>query len=64
MVAIAAANTAGQSLSLAADAGFPLGDLVAARAAEVGRELVGPTIAVEVIVVDRQGQIVGRAAGW
>ncbi len=62
--AIAGANTAGQSLSLAADAGFPLADLVAARAAAVGRELVGPTIAVEVIVVDRQGRIAGRAAGW
>ena len=62
--AIAEASTAGQSLALAAEAGFPLADLVAAQAALVGRELVGPTIAVEVIVVDRLGQIAGRAAGW
>ena len=62
--AIAGANTAGQSLALAADAGFPLADLVAAQAACVGRELVGPAISVEVIVVDRVGWIAGRAAGW
>ena len=45
--------------------GVPLGDLVAARA-RCGRPRAwsDPTIAVEVIVVDRQGRIAGRAAGW
>jgi cobalt-precorrin-5B (C1)-methyltransferase len=62
--AIAGANTAGQILDLARDAGFPLADLVAARAREVGREVAGAGIAVEVLVVDRQGNVAGRAVGW
>jgi cobalt-precorrin-5B (C1)-methyltransferase len=62
--AVAGAHTASEALALAEAAAFPLGDLVAAEAQAVGRETVGPAVALEVIVVDRQGGIAGRAAGW
>ncbi|HEX6014538.1 MAG TPA: cobalt-precorrin-5B (C(1))-methyltransferase [Geminicoccaceae bacterium] len=62
--AVAGANTANEALALAEEAAFPLGDLVAAEAQAVGRETVGPAVALEVIVVDRQGRIAGRVAGW
>jgi cobalt-precorrin-5B (C1)-methyltransferase len=62
--AVAGANTANEALALADQAAFPLGDLVAAEAQAVGREIVGPANALEVIVVDRQGRIAGRVAGW
>jgi cobalt-precorrin-5B (C1)-methyltransferase len=62
--AVAGANTASEALALAEGAAFPLGDLVAAEAQAVGREVAGSRIALEVIVVDRQGGIAGRAAGW
>ena len=61
---IIGANTGAQILSDAQAAGFPLADLVAARAQAVSSEAVGPEVAVEVLVVDRQGGIVGRVAGW
>lgn len=62
--AMAGANTAGQILGMAEAAAFPLGDLVAARAREVSCDVVGPQVAVEVLVVDRQGRIAGRASSW
>ena len=62
--AMAAANTASQMLTQARDAAFPLADLVASRARAVACEMLGPEMAVEVLVVDRQGAVVGRAAGW
>ncbi len=62
--ALAEANTANQALSLATAAGFPLGDLVAAQARDVARGVGGAGVAIEVLVVDRQGNIAGRAAGW
>ena len=61
---ILTANTAGQILGQAQAIGFPLADLLAARAQVVSREVLGPAVAVEVLVVDRQGCVVGRAAGW
>ena len=51
-------------LGLAEAASFPLGDLVAAQARAVSCGVTGPEVAVEVLVVDRQGRIAGRAAGW
>jgi cobalt-precorrin-5B (C1)-methyltransferase len=60
---VAAANTAGQALAQAEGEGFPLADLVAAGAAAVGREVLGPGVALEVLVVDRQGRVAGRAPG-
>lgn len=62
--ALAGANTASLMLSLAEAAAFPLGDLVAAQARVVSREVTGPDVAVEVLVVDRQGRLAGRAPGW
>jgi cobalt-precorrin-5B (C1)-methyltransferase len=62
--AIAVANTGLEVLGMAERAGFPLADLVAAEACAVAREVAGPEIMLEVVVVDRQGRIAGRAAGW
>lgn len=61
---IARANTAHESLAAAESEGFPLADIVAVQARAVAREALGPEVALEVIVVDRQGRVAGRAAGW
>jgi cobalt-precorrin-5B (C1)-methyltransferase len=61
---IADANTANQTLTLAGQHDFPLADLVAARAREVAVEVAGPQMALEVLVIDRQGRVAGRARGW
>jgi cobalt-precorrin-5B (C1)-methyltransferase len=58
----AEANTALEVLTLAQSAGLPLGDLVAARAREAALAIAAPApIAIDVVVVDRGGTIVGRA---
>lgn len=59
------ANTASQVLGMAEAAGLPLGDRVAelARGAAL-RVLDGAPVAVEVLVTDRQGHVVGHAKGW
>ena len=62
--AMVVANTASQMLTQARDAAFPLADLVASRVRAVACEMLGPEMAVEILVVDRQGAVVGRAAGW
>ncbi len=64
-----AANTAKQVLDLAAAAGLPLADAVAARARETALELLArkngnSETAVEVLVFDRAGNLAGKAAGW
>src|SRR4051794_2881462 len=60
--AIRGANTAMHALELARQAGVPLADRVAAGAHEVATGvLAGAPVAVEVLVVDRQGNVVGRA---
>ena len=58
------ANTAKQVLDLATAAGLPLADAVAARARETALGLLEGATAVEVVVFDRAGQAVGKAAGW
>ncbi|MFG2818164.1 cobalt-precorrin-5B (C(1))-methyltransferase [Kitasatospora sp. NPDC048365] len=62
VAAVAAANTGLEAVQLCAAAGVPLGDLVAeaARATALG-VLVGAPVAVDVICIDRAGNIVGRA---
>ncbi|MGK5553137.1 cobalt-precorrin-5B (C(1))-methyltransferase [Actinomadura kijaniata] len=56
------ANTALDALRICQAAGHPLGDLVAARAREVAlATLRGAPVAVDVVVIDRAGTIVGRA---
>lgn len=59
------ANTAAQVLDMARTAGLPLADRVAdlARGAALA-VLEDAPVAVEVLVTDRQGAIVGRAPGW
>lgn len=52
---------AGAYLLEATRAGVPLGDAVARRARDVARETLGPGIALDVLVVDRAGNCVGRA---
>ncbi len=60
-----AANTANQVLHMARDAGLALGDLVARQARETALDVTGPDagIAVEVLIVDREGRIVGVSRG-
>ena len=57
------ANTANQVLEDAQAAGVPLADAIAARARDATLEVLGEGtgIAVGVLIVDRGGQIVGRA---
>jgi cobalt-precorrin-5B (C1)-methyltransferase len=62
--AMAGANTANQMLALAEGAGFPLAELIAEEAGQVAREVAGAKVALEVLVVDRQGRVAGRAPGW
>ncbi len=55
-----AANTALEVLELAQAAGLPLGDVIAAEACRVARDVVrGTPMAVDVAVFDRKGQVVG-----
>ena len=64
VAAVLGANTALDALRLCQDAGLPLGDLVAARAREVAQGvLLGAPVAVDVVVIDRAGGIVGRSGG-
>jgi cobalt-precorrin-5B (C1)-methyltransferase len=59
---VLAANTAAQAFALARDAGIALGDKVAQAAQETAQSAVaGTDIAVEVILFDREQNLVGRA---
>ena len=60
---IRAANTGMEALTLAQAAGVALADRVAAGAREVALAALAGDVAVEVLVFDRQGQLVGRAGG-
>ncbi|WP_174278048.1 cobalt-precorrin-5B (C(1))-methyltransferase [Goekera deserti] len=56
------ANTALDALQQCQAAGFPLGDLVAAGARETSLGVLrGAPVAVDVVVIDRGGTVVGRA---
>ncbi len=58
---IAQANTALEAFALAAAAGIPLGDRVAERAAATAADVLdGTRIALEVVLFDRAGALVGR----
>jgi cobalt-precorrin-5B (C1)-methyltransferase len=62
MVAAAAvANTANQVLELARAEGLPLGDRIAAEARGTALATLAGATAVEVLVFDRQGRLVGHA---
>jgi cobalt-precorrin-5B (C1)-methyltransferase len=58
------ANTAKQVLDIATAADLPLGDAVAARARAAALGLLDGETAVEVLIIDRAGQLAGKAAGW
>ena len=60
--AIRACNTSQQALQLAHQAGLPLGNMVCAQALRVAERIVPSSVAVEILAIDRQGQIVGMAA--
>jgi len=61
---VRAANTALDALRQCQAAGLPLGDLVAAGARDTAVDVLrGAPVAVDVVVIDRAGEIVGRA-GW
>jgi cobalt-precorrin-5B (C1)-methyltransferase len=60
--AVRGANTALEALRLCTAAGVPLGDLVAAGARRTAEDVLrGADVAVDVVVVDRAGEVVGRA---
>ncbi|HEX4725455.1 MAG TPA: cobalt-precorrin-5B (C(1))-methyltransferase [Pseudonocardiaceae bacterium] len=64
VAAVLGAHTALDALRLCQDAGLPLGDLVAARARAVALDVLrGASVAVDVVVIDRAGDIVGRSGG-
>ena len=58
------ANTAAEVLAAAEQAGLALGEAVASRAREVALGVLAGETAVEVMVFDRGGRLVGRARGW
>ncbi|MGI5469986.1 cobalt-precorrin-5B (C(1))-methyltransferase [Streptomyces sp. CA-132043] len=60
---VAEANTGLAALQLCAAAGVPLGDLVAATARDQALEVLrGAPVAVDVICIDRAGNVVGRSS--
>ena len=60
-MAARSANTAGEILGMAQTAGLALGDLIAGEARDQALAMVDGKVAVEVIVIDRGGEVVGRA---
>ncbi len=60
---IAAANTVSQAFALAGENGLALGDRIAALAWKTAaKALKDPQIALEILVYDREGRLVGRTA--
>ena len=59
--AIRAANTSQHALALASDQGIALGDAVCRHALNFSRSIVPAAIALEVLAIDRVGNIVGEA---
>ncbi|MFC4351062.1 cobalt-precorrin-5B (C(1))-methyltransferase [Fodinicurvata halophila] len=58
------ANTAAQVLTLAADESLPLAERIAGKACETAQKTLGHApCQVDVVVVNRQGQIVGQSNG-
>ena len=60
--AVRGANSAAEALSLAATANINLAGAVAARALETAKKALGDApVALDIVVVDRGGKIIGRA---
>ncbi len=59
---VGSANTALEVLQLCQQAGLPIGDLVATGARRTAEQVLGDApVAVDIVVIDRGGTIVGRA---
>lgn len=58
---VAGCHSAGQVLQLCRAAGVPVGDCVAREACKVARTVVADRVKVDVLVVDRAGEVVGVA---
>jgi cobalt-precorrin-5B (C1)-methyltransferase len=52
-----------QVLTLALQAGLPLADAVAEAARSTARKIAAPETAIDVLIFDRQGKLVGRSHG-
>ncbi|MEE8189028.1 MAG: cobalt-precorrin-5B (C(1))-methyltransferase, partial [Kiloniellales bacterium] len=61
--AVRGANTANQVLELARQNDLPLGDAIAALAREAALGVLDGETRIEVLIVNRQGDFVGRADG-
>ncbi len=61
--AIRAAPSGGAALALCRQAGLPIADRVARRARETARATLGNGIAVDVLVFDRKGDLIGSSDG-
>ncbi|MHC1479116.1 cobalt-precorrin-5B (C(1))-methyltransferase [Frateuria aurantia] len=59
--AIAEANTTQHALQLAGQSRLALADAVCVRAQAFARQIVPAAVKVEILAIDRQGQLVGRA---
>ena len=58
------AGSANRVLQLAQDSGLPLADDVAAAARRVALGQLDDAIALEVMIFDREGSLIGHARGW
>ena len=58
------ASSAGRVLELAQGVGLPLADDVALRARRVGLSQLDGVCALEVMIFDRDGVLIGHAKGW
>ena len=59
--AVRGANTANQALELARQADLALADRLAGRARQVAAGVAGDAVAVETLIFDRKGELVGRS---
>ena len=57
------ANTANEALLLATTANLPIADLIASKAAEEARKMASPDTDIEILIIDRSGELVGRSNG-
>ena len=57
------AVSAGQVLEIASQAGLPVADAIAERARKVAEQQLAGRVAVDVVIFDRKGTLIGRSAG-
>ena len=59
---VRSAVSAGQVLEIASQAGLPVADAIAERAREVAEQQLAGRVAVDVVIFDRKGTLIGRSA--